>query len=133
MTCFLQSVYTLRGKPASNTTLNIKSCLLALFEPHCATKVSLWVNNLVISSVNVKTGLFHLTSLFTHHMGRLCFVLVCLHLTFIFVWVIVSDLVCLRKGVVVSNATSVVTEPSKVRFGTLLLFNIDSNNFDLVV
>lgn len=130
---FLQSVYTLGSKPASYTTLNIKSCLFTLFKPHRTAEVSLGVDNLVVSTINIKSCFFHLASLFTHHVRRLGFILVSLHLAFIFVWVIVSNLVCLRKSVVICNATSIVTEASKVGFRTLLFFYIDGNNFYLII
>jgi len=47
--------------------------------------------------------------------------------------VVVSRLVSLREGVVISNARSVVTEAAKIGFGALLLFDSNRHNFDLVV
>lgn len=66
-------------------------------------------------------------------MSRFCLVLVGLYKTFVFIGVIVGDLISLRKGVVVSNTRTIVSEATKVRLGSLLLFDVHCNDFDLVV
>ena len=66
-------------------------------------------------------------------MSRVGFVLGGLYKTFVFIRVIVGDLISLRKGVVVSNTRTIVSEATKVRLGSLLLFDVHCNDFDLVV
>lgn len=46
---------------------------------------------------------------------------------------IIGDLIRLRKGVMVGHTSSVISVTSEVRFWSLLLFDFDSHNFDLVV
>ena len=45
----------------------------------------------------------------------------------------VSRLIRLSEGVMIRDARAIVTETTEVAFGSLLLFNGDSDNFDLVV
>lgn len=66
-------------------------------------------------------------------MSRFGLVLVGLYKTFVFIGVIVGDLISLRKGVVVSNTRTIISEATKVRLGSLLLFYVHCNDFDLVV
>jgi hypothetical protein len=130
---FHKSFNSSRSKPTSNSTLDIKSGLFSFLSPHRAAKISLWVYNFIVSTVNVQTSSFHLGTLLAHHMSRFGLVLVGLYKTFVFIWMIVGDLVSLRKSVVVSNTRTVVSEATKVRLGSLLLFDVHCNYFDLVV
>jgi hypothetical protein len=62
-------IYSFGGKPTPHTTLYVQSSLLSLLFPHSTAEVSLRVYNLVVSAVNVKASLFHLTTLFSHHVS----------------------------------------------------------------
>lgn len=74
---------------------------------------------------------FHLNSHFSHHDCRLCFVLVCLNLSFIFFGMVICLLISLSKSVVICLTCSVVSKSTKVGFWSLLLLNFNSHTFYL--
>ena len=107
--------------------------MFTLLSPHRTAEILLRVNDFVVSTVDVQASPLHLTPLFAHHVGRLGFVLVCLHQTLILVRVIVCDLVRLGESVVVGNSRSIVSETAEVWFRPLLLLNVHRDYFYLVV
>ena len=111
--------------------LNLERSCFSLLVPHSAGEVLLGVDDLVLSSVYVESWLLHLDTKFSHHNCRLGLVLVGLHLSLKFVWMVVGSLVCLRESMVVSDTVSVVAETTEVRLWALLLFDSHSHNFDL--
>lgn len=49
------------------------------------------------------------------------------------VWVVVGSLICLSERMVVRLPSSVVSEPSKIRFVLACLLDLDADNLDLVI
>ena len=114
-------------------TLDLESNGFALLIPHGRGHILLGVDDLVISLINVEARLLHLNTKFAHHLGRLGLVLVCLHLSLDFVGVEVSRLISLRECMMISDTISIVSETSEVWLGSLLFFNSDSHNFNLII
>lgn len=121
------------SEPGSNSALNIEGSFCSLFVPHGGREVLAGVDDLVSASVDVQTGLLHLHSELPHHGGALRFIFISLHLAFQFLSVVVGFLISLGEGMVEYSPHAVVPETAEVRLGSLLLFNGNCNNFDLVV
>jgi hypothetical protein len=120
------------GEPGSNSALNIEGGLGTLLVPHGRREVLAGVDDLVGASVNVKAGLLHLHSELSHHGSALSFIFISLHLTFKLLSVVVSFLISLREGVMENGTDAVVPETAEVWLGSLLFFNGNCNNFDLI-
>ena len=111
--------------------LDLEGGVLSLLVPHGGGEVLSRVDDLVVSLVDVETGLLHLYSKFTHHHGGLGLVLVSLDTSFKLVWVIVLSLVGLCEGVMEGDSRSVVPEATEVWLWSLLLLYCDCDDFDL--
>ena len=120
------------SEPGSNSALNIEGSFCSLFVPHGGREVLAGVDDLVSASVDVQTGLLHLHSELPHHGGALRFIFISLHLAFQFLSVVVGFLISLGEGMVEYSPHAVVPETAEVRLGSLLLFNGNCNNFDLI-
>ena len=127
----LKGVCDTAGKPSSNAALDVQSCVFSLLVPHGRREVLLWVDNLVLSLIDIKARLFHLAAELSHHASALRLVLVGLNLAFVLVWVVAGRLIGLSERVVEGHARLVVAESSEVGLGSLLLLNIDSDDFNL--
>lgn len=101
---FSEQVAPLSCEPSSDAALNVKSRFISLLQPHYAAEILGWINYLIVSSVNVQTRFLHLSTLFAHHVGGLCLVLVSLNLTFFLIRMVVDDLIRLGEGMVVSDS-----------------------------
>ena len=112
-------------------TLDLEGGVLSLLVPHGGGEVLSRVDDLVVSLIDVETGLLHLYAKFTHHHGGLRLVLVSLNTSFKLVWVIVLSLVSLGEGMMEGDSGPVVPEASKVWLGSLLLLYGDCDDFDL--
>lgn len=126
-----ESICSPSGKPRSYSALNIKSSLFSLFVPHCWWEIFFGVNNFAFSIVNKESRSFHLNTELSHHCSGFCFVLISLNLSFKFIRMIVRSLVSLSKCMVERYARSIVSETTKIRFRSLLLFDSNCNNFYL--
>ena len=62
-----KAVGKLAGEPASNLALNVESGLLSLAFPHLRGEVGSWIDDLVLSGVDVDVILFHLGAKLSHH------------------------------------------------------------------
>ena len=120
------------GEPCSDSTLNIESSFGTLFVPHGRREVLAGVDDLVSASIDVQTGLLHLHSELSHHGGALSFIFISLHLTFKLLSMVVGFLISLREGVMENGTDAVVPETAEVWLGSLLFFNGNCNNFDLI-
>ena len=137
---FSKGIGTLSSEPGSNSALNVESRVFSLLAPHLLGEVALvWSDDLVVSSVQVEAGLLalnakahvHLDAHFAHHHRRLCLVFISLNDPLVFLWVIVSLLICLGESMVISLPSPVVSETSKVCLGLLLLLNFNGYSFYL--
>ena len=77
--------------------------------------------------------MLHLGAELTHHVRTFRLVLVGLNLAFVLVGMVAGCLIGLRESMVEGNSGLVVPEASEVGFGSLLLLNIDSDDFDLQI
>jgi hypothetical protein len=128
-----KSISVLPGKPCSDMTLNMQSGLLSLFLPHCTREVLLWIDDFVLSLVNIEACLLHLNTKLSHHDSRFSLILVSLYLPLIFVWVIVRTLISLCEGVVVCLTCPVVSESTEVWLLFVLLIDFNSDDLYLIV
>jgi len=133
-------VGSLSGEPGPNSALYVESSVFALLSPHFRRKVVfIGSDDLIFSSVHVQPGFFalnskaniHLNAHFSHHDGRLSFILVSLHHSFVFLGVIVCLLIGLGKSVVIGLPSSIVSETTEVGFQLISFFNFNSHTFYL--
>lgn len=91
-------------------TLNEQSDLFPSLFPHLRMKIRLRVDDFVISFIDEKTYFFHLSAKFSHHDSAFGFVLISLDNSFVFIWVVICDLISLGEGVVIDLSRSIVSE-----------------------
>ena len=121
------------GEPSTDMALDFESGIITLLLPHGRGHILARVDNLIVSLIDIDTWLLHLDAEFAHHLGGLGLVLVSLNLALDLVRVEVSSLIGLCERVMVGDSGPVVPETSKVGLRSLLLFNSDSHDLDLVV
>ena len=132
-TLLTQTVGCATGEPSTDVALDLQSDCFSLLVPHGRGHILPWIDDLIVSRVDVKTRLLHLDSELTHHLRRLGLVLIRLHLSLDLLRMVVLCLISLREGVMVRDASPVVAEASEVWFLFLLLLNGNSHDFHLVV
>ena len=132
-TLLAEPVSSATSEPSTNMALNFQSDCLPLFVPHCWGHILFRVDDFVISLINIDARFFHLNSKFSHHLSRLCLVLVSLNLSLNLIGMVVASLISLSERMVVSDAWSIVSETTEISLRSLLFLNSYCHDFDLII